>query len=668
MCPNPGQPIKLSAPTKAALESQLNDLITQAEADHAPYLNSLAVWWDWYDAKPLSTKRSDPWPDASNIVIPLIQTFSDAMTARMWGAMHTAKRTWAYSTQRDDLRDMVSACDEFVNSESRSTFDVLVPTYDWSFENCVVGSSVLGVFWRTRQAYRFTGSGAPTKVAISRGPEFVHIPRENILWERDRTIQESSFVARLCPYNWSDMVGMVQTYGWDEEAVEECRHQSGIDNAAGNVLDRKRQRDGQSPGTSAYQEPHGVWEIWMEAPLAQLMAGKRGGEFAPEFADTKQPQVPIVVDYHRKAQRILKVRAHPYFFWRWPYLDLYFQKLPGRGASKGLSKMLEHMQRAATTMVNQSIDRRTLENSIPFVTNSERLKNYRFSPMSPPYIGEVDDIRTAILPLNLISQPTQDLALMNFITSISERVTGISDVNLGRETRLGGHPSPATNTLVQLQEGAKVMATRLKLARQQLGTAAEWLLSMYQEYDLHDQGRLAQKLGPKDAKLLYDMAVSPEEISFDAYSMSETVNPDSERNMAITLSQVSTNYYGFVMRTLSMMGDPRVAQIPGFMAASLKAIEGMTESYKRILNASEVDEVEKFIFQLRESQGADSAALGQFNQFVQSQYGAGAGAPGGNGGAPPGSEGAVQQPGMGNPSAGAGVTVPVVPGSNGSSY
>ena len=668
--PNPGQPIHLSDDTKEALASELGDLLLQAEGDHAQYLDSLPKWWDWYDALPLVARRSDPWPDAANVVIPIIQTFTDAVVARMWGAMHTPKRTWAYSTQNETLTDLVATCDEFINAESRSSFDVLVPTHDWVFENAVVGSSVLGVFWRNKMAYRFNGGRKPQLVTIARGPEFVHIPRENILWERDRTIQESSFVARQCLYTWSDMVGMAQTYGWDPGAVEECRDHSGLEGPSGRAYDRRRTATGQSAGTSAYQEPHGVWEVWIDWPLAQLLTRGTSKITSPDLADEGDPQVPIVVDYHRQAKKILKVRAHPYYFWRWPFLDLYFQKLPGRGASKGLAKMLEHMQRAATTLVNQSIDRRTLENSIPFVTTSPALRNYRFSPMAPIFVNDIDNLREAILPLNLVSQPVSDISLMNFVTSVSERVTGISDVNLGRETRLGGHPAPATNTLVQLQEGAKVMGTRLQLARQQLGTSAEWLLSMYQQYEMGDSSRLAQRLGPQDAERLRELIISPDTIQCDAYAISQTVNPDAERNMAIALDQVSSNYFGFVIRMLSTAANPAVKQqMPEVVDAITQAIKAKTETYKRILTASEVDEVDKFVYQLQQTRGQDAATLQRFSDYAQDLLAQrGGGAPPGGPGAAPGAEGAFQLPGMEPTEGGGGVTVPVVRGGNGQGY
>ena len=663
--PNPGDPIRLSEATKEALAGQLYDLLQQAEEDNAPYLNSLPTWWDWYDATPISRRRSDPWPDASNIVIPLIQTFTDAVVARMWGAMHTAKRTWSYATENETLRDMVSTVDEFINLESRSTFDVLVPTHDWCFENAVVGSSVLGVFWNNKMAYRFTpGSRKPQQVVVSRGPEFLHIPRENMLWERDRTIQQSSFVARQCLYTWTDMVAMANTYGWDREAVEACRGQEGLEGPSGRALDRKRTTSDASAGTSAWQEPHGVWEVWIEWPLAQLLTRSGTGVTPPDMAEVGDAAVPIVVDFHRQAQQILKVRAHPYYFWRWPFLDLYFQKLPGRGASKGLAKMLEHMQRAATTLVNQSIDRRTLENSIPFITNSPSLRNYRFSPMSPIYADDAN-LRESVMPLNLVTQPVSDISLMNFVTSVSERVTGVSDVNLGRETRLGGHPAPATNTLVQLQEGAKVMATRLQLARQQLGTAAEWLLGMYQQFDLGDRGRLAARLGPADAARLEQLVVSPEVIHFDAYAISNTVNPDNDRSNAIALMQASANYYGFVLRMLSLVENPQLkAQQPMVVDASAKAIASYTESYKRVLSASEVDEIDKFIIQLREAKGQDAEAVGRFgeyaNDLLQQQLAGGAAAPPGIPGTPGGGPGVVQQPGLGGNGGGDAYTIPVV--------
>jgi hypothetical protein len=669
--PNPGQPINLRPETREALGEQIYDLLQQTESDHSEYLESIGTWWDWYDATPLSRVRSDPWPNASNVVIPLIQTFSDAVTARMWGSMHTAKRTWSYKTGNEKYADIIPTVDDFINSESRSIFDVYLPTHDWCFENTVLGSSVLGVFWRRKQAYRYDPrTKKPQLVTISNSPEMVHIPRESMLWERDRSIQESSFVARQCLYTWTDMAAMVQTYGWDREAVEAARGHPGVEGPSGRALDRKREIDYVSPGRSAAQDFHGVWEVWIEWPLAQIM-GRRGSEVvAPDMADLGDPAVPIVVDYHRASKQILKVRAHPYYFYRWPFLDMYFQKLPGRGASKGMAKMLEHMQRAATTVVNQSIDRRTLENSIPFITNSPALRNYRFTPMSPIYDSESPDLRQSIMPISLPSQPTADISLMNFVNSVAERVTGIADVNLGRETRLGGHPAPATNTLVQLEEGAKVMTTRLQLARQQLATAAEWLLSMYQQNDLGDQGRLRARLGEADAARLQEMLVDPQEVQFDAYAISNTINPDAERSAAIALTQVSANYYGFVLRMLSIVENPEIKQQqPKVAEAALKAVDAYTESYKRVLTATEIDEVDKFLIEVREN---DAAAIQRFGDFasdtLQQRVAAGATAPGAGPGEAPGVPGAVQQRGMGPAGGGAGVAVPVVRGPNGQGY
>lgn len=669
--PNPGQPINLSPDTTEALGSQLYDLLQQTESDHSQYLESIGTWWDWYDATPLTKVRSDPWPNASNIVIPIIQTFSDAVTARMWGSMHTPKRTWSFTTQNEAWADIIPTIDEFINSESRSTFDAYLPTHDWVFENTVVGCSVLGVMWRRRQAYRLNPQTKKAQlVTVSNSPELVHIPRESMLWERDRSIQESSFVARQCLYTWTDMVNMAQTYGWDAEAVEAARNHPGVEGPSGRTLDRKRLTDYTSPGTSAVQDLHGVWEVWIEWPLAQIL-GRRGQEIVPpDMADLKDPAVPIVVDFHRASKQIFKVRAHPYFFYRWPFLDLYFQKLPGRGSSKGMSKMLEHMQRAATTVVNQSIDRRTLENSIPFATNSPALRNYRFSPMSPIFDGESTDLRASIMPINLPSQPVADISLMNFVNSVAERVTGIADVNLGRETRLGGHPAPATNTLVQLEEGAKVMTTRLQLARQHLATAAEWLLLMYQQYDLGDRGRLRAKLGDADAARLEQLLVDPQAVQFDAFAISKTINPDSERSAAIALTQVSANYYGFVLRMLSIAENPQLKQQqPGVVDAAMKAIAAHTETYKRVLTATEVDEVEKFLIEVKEN---DAAAIEQFGAFaadgLQQRLNGGATPPAGVPGQAPGVPQAVQQRDLGADEGGAGITVPLVRGAPGPGY
>ena len=644
----PGDKLNLSPETSRALGNAIGDLLDQLEQDHAEWLSSVPTWWKWYNAEPLSARRTVPWPGASNVVVPIIRTAADAITARVWEQMHSPRKTWLIeSLDEDELKQSTAqSIEEFINAESRSTFDVLVPTYDWAQEWAVVGRSTLKVCYSQRYSYRWSGRGRKaTKILVQRSPLVRHVPAEQVLWERDRTIADSSVLAEQGYYTWADMLAKVHSDEWDAEAVNDCQGAEGIDGPQGEILATKRRTEGQRP-QGGYQESHDIREVWLDYNLAQLLAKRQMASTPPEFTTDDGPQVPIVVTLHRRAKRVLRTMAHPYYFWRWPYLDIYFRKMAGRGGSQGVAKILEHNQRAVTTMVNQSIDAVTLANSLKFATSDPQLKNYQFKPNQPIFVDNISNLT----PLNVGAQVIPDIQLINLLVATGERVIGISDPNLGRETRMGGHPSPATNTLVQLSEGAKTLNAAMQHIRQQLSTAGEWILNLYQQYDLDDDSALAERLGPEDAERVRDIITSPDTFHFDLHAVGEGFSQDQERQANMANMQMTANYYGFVLRMLSLIENPAIT--PGTKEGAIQAIENYTKSYKRFLEASDIDDAEKFAFNMRNSRYDDLAAIQQYGDRLAAQQQA-AGAPGAAGAGAPG----VQQRPMG-PAAGAPGAVP----------
>ena len=60
----PGQVLKLSKKSLTLLEGSLAERIEDLEMQHRQMFSDHEVWWDWYEAKPFSSVRSDPWPNA----------------------------------------------------------------------------------------------------------------------------------------------------------------------------------------------------------------------------------------------------------------------------------------------------------------------------------------------------------------------------------------------------------------------------------------------------------------------------------------------------------------------------------------------------------------------------------------------------------------------------
>jgi hypothetical protein len=573
----------------------------------------------------------DPWPRASNVVVPLARTASDAITARLHNRLHTPRTTWTITTDNEDIRGMIKNAQQFLNRESRNTFDIRRPTKDWVQECVVIGESVMAVNWAERQSFRFIpGSKKPQAVTMSRGPVAEHVPREFMLWRKDRSIAESDVVVRRNNMLWSEIARSMQTDGWDDSRADQMVSSTGGQGLSQDVLERKREYYGVDSGM---HEPHDVRECWVEWPLAQLMT-QRNGVKPLELAKVDDPAVPLVVTLHKETRQVLRVVAHPYFHGRWPFFDIYFRKMAGQSVSYGIAKLTEHMQRAVSTMTNQSIDAVTLANSMKLATQNPQVRDRRFQPFHPFYVENLDDIKE----LNVSKQIFPDIALINMLTAVSERTTGIADPMLGREVSMGGHPSPATNTLVQLQEANKLFDMTLREIRLQLSAAGEFIFSLYQQFESDvDEGSLAAALGPEDAEVVRGMLVSPENFVFDVHSLSETVNPEAERNNAVLVDQLTTNYYAFALKVL-----PMIEQAPGTLVAEAaqKAMEAKAKSLIQALEAMNVDDPEEFVFRMQENRNGN---IGDIQQLLA---GGGAGPAGGP-------AGPVQQPAVGGPAAGA---------------
>jgi hypothetical protein len=455
-----------------------------------------------------------------------------------------------------------------------------------------------------------------------------------MVWERDRQIKDSSTVIRQCLYSWQDLVYYHHSAKWD---VEGCEDASGLHGPGADVLQERRRLEGVNEGRG-YAEPHDVREIWIEYPMAQLLARGLTGTPPPDMADPEDEQVPVVFTYHRGCKKIMRAVAHPYYIHRWPFLDAYFRRVSGRGYSPGLAKRLEHIQAAGTTMMNQSIDATTQANGMKFFTQDPAHRNMRWNPNHPIYVQNVNDIKD----IRMGPQVMPDIQLINLLMVFAERLAGISDPGFGRESRMGGHPSPATNILVQLQEGSKLLGITLKNFRQQLSTAGEWILGLYQQHEDLANPRLAAALGPKDAELLRAALSLPGTLQFDLHALSESTNPDAERNNAIAISQLTGNYYAFVLRmdSLANSPDPRVPK--STRAFAQKAIEAMTRSYKRFLEASDIDDPDQYALRLQQFSQEMASNAQQFGE----QLGAPGGAPGPAGGGPPQAGGPAGPPGQ----------------------
>jgi hypothetical protein len=595
------------------------------------------VWWEWYEGTPQVSVRNDPWPNASNVIIPLIKMHSDGLIASYYNSLFSRRNFYFGSTFNDEFRRFVTHIVSLLNWGARGgEYDMQAPVLDWVSEFVPVGDSTLGLAWASRERWLWVpGSKTPQRVQLKKGPVVEHIPRAQMLWQEGRTLQESEMVVRQSLYSWSDYVGYAQLADWNPKVVETAQGGGGGGSIGLEAERAKRKREGFA--SDAVNQLHDIREVWVDWPI---LSGLQIDEIG--YQDPKSPSVPLVITMDMDQAEILKVIAKPYFIPGWPFYEGHFRRRSHRGTSPGVAKVLEHMQRAASTMVNQSIDVVTLANSISGTTTDPKLLNQRWAPNHWMNVANHDDIRE--FQMSKLVFP--DIALINMMKGFAETLMGQSDPFFGKETRLGGHPSPATNFLGAIQQGGKMAAAGLKQIRQQLSLLGLDIATLYQQFEANEDGKITRALGQGDAQELMEWLFPTNQsihgnLELDINAISESSSPENERQRALFVDQATNNFYAFAIQGLTALSDPRIAQNAPAVEAIVMGIQARAKAYTKILEASEIDEIEEFVLKLRDSNN-DPRAIGQLADAVSGRAGAiqdvaargavGPGLPGPNGG------------------------------------
>lgn len=648
----PGQIIDLTPRDREALGVEVCEMILDLERTYTPLFEDLATWWEWYDAVPVSEVKNWPFRGSSNLVVPLIAVMCDGMVARLYGALFgTGKRVWTTFTENEQMERLAKGVGRHMNWAARNDFNIRLPVYDWLTEVMPIGTSVIAGSWRRdiRPVFFRQGRGSARKilsqqVEFGRGPLFEHIPREQVLWDTQHQISEAPLVVREFHHTWSTLNHLASTNpGWDRSALEELRRSDGIDSPSRRVTRQKEERESRTAGATASgsgPREHDVRQAWITWPTVQALGLEKAvlstsgasARWRPGDEEEGTPSIPMLATVHRRSRKLLQLKAAPYFWPGHPFFAAYIRKRAGRGHAVGLAKRLEHLQLGITTAVNQSLDSRTRANAFWGVTTSPKVAKQEIDPSHMFKVDSMDSFREAKITTNVF----EDLSLVTVLRTFAELLVGMSDPAFGRETRQGGHPSPATSTVFLAQQGvAQTLPTR-ELLRMEMARMGQFAATLYQQFEADEDGRLRRVFGDRDAQQLeewlYPDAPIVGNIEFDVASMSQSHSPDAEMNRAIQVTQMNTNYWGFVLRVAAAL--QQAPQNPIIVAAATKALQAQTQAHIQFLEAADVDDIERMVLELQRGQELEAAQL----QRLAGQLGEVAAA-----------RGAVGEPGVGRP-------------------
>jgi hypothetical protein len=487
------------------------------------------------------------------------------------------------------------------------------------------------------------------RVLASRGPRVEQVPRQDLIIVPGSSPLDSEVVCRRRWMTRTEFLLFAQQADLNPDVVEDVLASPDTDSDSS----RKRGdvRAGYA-GAAGSIPLYDIREVWIDYPL--LRSGKVDDVIPFDEGDTERPPVPLLIHLHRGTQNVLRVTTHPYYFPHKPFYDIHFNKRPGRQDSTGVAARADHLQRAVTTMLNQSIDAVTLANSLKIVTTDKRIVNMRWSPGVPLLLDDINSIKE----LSVSKQVIPDLNLINFVIATGERLFSTGDPALGRETRMGGHPAPATSTLALLEQLSINVSVSLRFIRHRLSKLGEDISTLFQQFEADvDTGRIEAALGAVDAGIVREIILPLDEpisgnVHFDVHALSEIASPEAERQKVVLEDQMITNYYSQMLGAAQILSNPQLGGNPLIKEIVSRAIQAKYASMKRFLSTTGFDVPEEVLLELGQSDNraarerASELALGALGQLG----GGGAVVPipgleGGIGGLPPAAQGNGSFPG-----------------------
>lgn len=654
------KPIKLTEAQSRQLGGVLTEIVREMESTHAGYFNNIRQQWKWYWAEPKQAKKQHPWPGAANVVAPVIMTQADARTAQDFAMLYSTKdKLYSGDSEnetfaRDYLSEVLNFGNWTIDNEVRPFWTLL----DWITERNVLGYSVFAATWVEDRRYMFApGDRRPRQVITRRGARWDHWPAEKILWTPGRDIRDSDRIITQRLLSHSDLACMLASeQGYDHECIKKLLghpHEHGSPGA--EIQAEKEDRAGVDPSLNVSFRPNfDIRTLWIDFPAIPGLGIKGLADAAiievEDEEGIERTQVPLIVELAPDNQSVLRVLPNQYLTAEGHnFFGAYYKRQVGMPRGVGIAKTLEQLQRAESAVICQALDARTLQNAMPFKTTDPQLKERPITPGQGLYVTDMGSVDAFPIP----GANPMDLSLANFLHVFAERIGGSNDPVMGRESRSGGHPSPATNYMGQLQQSAKMAATPTLILGQVLAEAGVYTLSLYQQFDTDPSGRIERVFGKADAAKVQEWLFPTDMTMAGNLNLSLTAlsddNPQAVMQKAMTVSQVTQMYFGNILKLIQVMSSPQVPD--PVKKASLQALQVLGDTHQKFLEASDYDEAREAI--LRLDQG-DLSAIQQLSAIAQQSgaQGGGGGGPGQNPGGPgpsspggPGPNGATPPPG-----------------------
>lgn len=437
----------------------------------APLHSKIDRWHELYEAKRKDGKNF-PWPGASNYTVPLAMSTVDSVHARIMKAVFEVDPLWLANPRTPTAVEAAKKAEWYLDVWADNMR--LVRTLDEvALGMLIEGVGVLKTDW-VRQVRSIPqkrggptmdnpmGQPLPSEVVEYEGPRGYAVPlKDFVLIPADApTIDDAVYVGH-------------KVYLTQQQL--EHRQRSGLYFNVDKLLER-----GASKTSDKTIHPSGILAAgdggnakYPETRQFEVFELYGPHEFAPG-----EGQRPALFTFSAEHGILLRLEPYPYDYGRPPYIDFSIFPRSNFFWSRSLVEMVESPQEELTAIHNMRADSISRQIAPPIMRRFGSRWDPEKQPWQPGQVIDVNDL-AEISELNLTPVPQAIFAHAQDVMANTERMTGMSDVFMGR---VGSPYQTATATTAARSEGLvrmDVSITRFQESMKRLAWTLWWLLYQY---------------------------------------------------------------------------------------------------------------------------------------------------------------------------------------------
>lgn len=550
-----------------------------------------------YEGK--SRARDWPWKYASNAIIPIIPTHTDAIEARLyntctgqdpkflispWGTGEMASG-WTV----EDFTKEMQRLSKYLEREELPVDDILELAIKIMTK---YGDSILYIPWEQEEDAYYELNEDGTEWEKQEGGYKVNKPVVKVVHPKDfiipiyetgvNAVQEARFIG----YRYVLTPQMLELYTkngfYDEKCAKELRKSFYPDE---EKKDNEQKDYFPTGGDGRIYTP----EEFQRRREERVGLARRETEgqlemyhiFAREDLDGDGIAEDVEFHIHRWSGRVPRITYPAYHHRKRPFVQLSYAKRDGVFYSMGVPEMLFNVADVLNTTIRDILDNNKIQNTKAFLVRigSGLQEGFRAYPGRMIFVNNIEtDFRPIDMGSGGSNTSVGDLATMQ---SWGERRTGISDFNLGQE-KTGR--TPATTTLALLEEANKRID--LVVRRLRVGLEEFWsqVLQLYMQYGSADLARAVE--GVEGSRILEETwsALTTDEIRkrvvIRSQASTQNLNRAIRRQESMALFGQLQVWYEMVERMATMLSQ---TTDPSFRELYTAFLEGgrevMTQFY-----------------------------------------------------------------------------------------